>query len=30
LPIPNLEDTAKRYIAALKPLQVEYFIYIFS
>jgi carnitine O-acetyltransferase len=22
LPIPKLEDTAKRYLAALKPLQV--------
>lgn len=23
LPIPELEDTAKRYLAALKPLQVQ-------
>lgn len=23
LPIPELEDTAKRYLAALKPLQVS-------
>lgn len=23
LPIPNLQDTAKRYLAALKPIQVN-------
>lgn len=23
LPIPELQDTAKRYLAALKPLQVK-------
>lgn len=29
LPVPPLEDTIKRYLSAVKPLQVKYLFYLF-